>query len=32
MTGFGASSLDFELEIDVRSEDWQEVFETRTRC
>jgi small-conductance mechanosensitive channel len=29
LTGFGASSLDFGLEIDVRSEDWQEVFETR---
>jgi small-conductance mechanosensitive channel len=29
LTGFGASSLDFTLEIDVRSEIWQEVFETR---
>ena len=29
LTGFGTSSLDFTLEIDVRSEDWQEVFETR---
>jgi len=29
MTGFGASSLDFTLEIDVRSEIWQEVFDTR---
>ena len=29
LTGFGASSLDFTLEIDVRSEVWQEVFETR---
>jgi small-conductance mechanosensitive channel len=29
LTGFGASSLDYTLEIDVRSEIWQEVFETR---
>jgi small-conductance mechanosensitive channel len=29
LTGFGASSLDFTLEIDIRSEIWQEVFETR---
>jgi small-conductance mechanosensitive channel len=29
LTNFGASSLDFTLEIDVRSEIWQEVFETR---
>ena len=29
MTGFGTSSLDFGLEIDVRSEVWSEVFETR---
>ena len=29
LIGFGASSLDFSLEIDVRSEVWSEVFETR---
>jgi len=29
MTGYGTSSLDFSLEIDVRSEVWSEVFETR---
>jgi len=27
--GFGASSLDFELEFDVMSSDWDEVFVTR---
>lgn len=29
MTGFGASSLDFTLEFDVKSEAWQQVFDTR---
>jgi small-conductance mechanosensitive channel len=29
MTGFGDSSLDFQLEFDVKSEAWQKVFETR---
>jgi small-conductance mechanosensitive channel len=29
MTGYGASSLDFGLEFDVKSEVWQKVFEAR---
>ena len=29
MVGFGASSLDYELEFDVLSQDWQMVFEAR---
>jgi small-conductance mechanosensitive channel len=29
MTGYGASSLDFGLEFDVKSEIWQKVFEAR---
>lgn len=29
--GFGASSLDFQLDFDVMSGDWEEVFETRHR-
>ena len=29
MTGFGASSLDFELQFDVHSEQYNEVFDTR---
>lgn len=29
MTGYGASSLDFGLEFDVKSEVWQTVFEAR---
>jgi small-conductance mechanosensitive channel len=29
MTGFGASSLDFTLEFDVKSDAWQKVFDTR---
>ena len=29
MIGFGASSLDYELQFDVDSSDFQEVFETR---
>jgi small-conductance mechanosensitive channel len=29
MTGFGASTLDFELQFDVRSLDFEEVFRTR---
>jgi small-conductance mechanosensitive channel len=30
MTGFGASTLDFELQFDVRSLDYEEVFRTRS--
>jgi small-conductance mechanosensitive channel len=30
MTGFGASTLDFELQFDVHSLDYQEVFDTRS--
>jgi small-conductance mechanosensitive channel len=29
MTGYGASSLDFGLEFDVKTEVWQKVFDTR---
>jgi len=29
MTGYGASSLDFGLEFDVKSEVWQKVFDAR---
>jgi small-conductance mechanosensitive channel len=29
LTGFGPSSLDFELQFDVHSADWEEVFATR---
>jgi small-conductance mechanosensitive channel len=29
MTGYGASSLDFSFEFDVKSEVWQKVFEAR---
>jgi small-conductance mechanosensitive channel len=29
MTGYGASSLDFELQFDVKSEVWQKVFDAR---
>jgi small-conductance mechanosensitive channel len=29
MTGYGASSLDFGLEFDVKTEIWQKVFEAR---
>lgn len=29
MTGFGASSLDFGLEFDVKTEVWQKVFDAR---
>jgi small-conductance mechanosensitive channel len=29
MTGYGASSLDYGLEFDVKSEVWQKVFEAR---
>jgi small-conductance mechanosensitive channel len=29
MVGFGDSSLDFQLEFDVKSEAWQKVFDTR---
>jgi small-conductance mechanosensitive channel len=31
LTGFGASSLDFELQFDVHSIDYEYVFETRSR-
>jgi small-conductance mechanosensitive channel len=31
MTGFGASSLDFELQFDVHSNVYDEVFETQSR-
>jgi small-conductance mechanosensitive channel len=31
MTGFGASSLDFELQFDVKSEVWQKVFDARSQ-
>jgi small-conductance mechanosensitive channel len=30
MTGFGASTLDFELQFDIRSLDYDEVFRTRS--
>jgi small-conductance mechanosensitive channel len=30
MTGYGASSLDFAFEFDVRSEVWQKVFDARS--
>jgi small-conductance mechanosensitive channel len=30
MTGFGASTLDFELQFDVHSTDYEEVYRTRT--
>ncbi len=30
MTGFGASSLDFELQFDVHSENYDEVFDARS--
>jgi small-conductance mechanosensitive channel len=30
MTGFGASTLDFELQVDIRSLDYDEVFRTRS--
>ena len=30
MTGFGASSLDFELQFDVHSPDYEYVFATRS--
>ena len=30
-TGFGASSLDFELLLDVHSENYNEVFDTHSR-
>jgi small-conductance mechanosensitive channel len=29
LTGYGASSLDFELQFDVKSEVWQKVFDAR---
>jgi small-conductance mechanosensitive channel len=29
MTGYGASSLDFGLEFDVKTEVWQKVFDAR---
>ncbi len=29
MTGYGASSLDFEFQFDVKSEVWQKVFDAR---
>jgi small-conductance mechanosensitive channel len=29
MTGYGASSLDYSLEFDVKSEVWQKVFDAR---
>ena len=29
MSGFGASSLDYALEFDVKSEVWQKVFDAR---
>ena len=31
MTGYGASSLDFGLEFDVKTEVWQKVFDARHR-
>jgi small-conductance mechanosensitive channel len=31
MVGFGASSLDFELQFDVKSEVWQKVFDARSQ-
>ena len=31
MTGYGASSLDFQLEFDVKSEVWQKVFDARSQ-
>jgi len=31
MVGYGASSLDFEFQFDVRSEVWQKVFDARSR-
>ena len=31
MSGFGASSLDFALEFDVKSEVWQKVFDARSQ-
>jgi small-conductance mechanosensitive channel len=31
MTGYGASSLDFELQFDVKSEVWQKVFDARSQ-
>ena len=30
MTGFGASSLDYELQFDVVSKDWDKVYSTRS--
>jgi small-conductance mechanosensitive channel len=31
MTGYGASSLDFEFQFDVKSEVWQKVFDARSQ-
>jgi small-conductance mechanosensitive channel len=31
MIGYGASSLDFELQFDVKSEVWQKVFDARSQ-
>ena len=31
MSGYGASSLDFSLEFDVKSEVWQKVFDARSQ-
>jgi small-conductance mechanosensitive channel len=31
MTGYGASSLDFSFEFDVKSEVWQKVFDARSQ-
>jgi small-conductance mechanosensitive channel len=31
MIGFGASSLDFELQFEVKSEVWQKVFDARSQ-
>ena len=31
MTGYGASSLDFELQFDIKSEVWQKVFDARSQ-
>jgi small-conductance mechanosensitive channel len=31
MTGYGASSLDFAFEFDVKSEVWQKVFDARSQ-
>ncbi|HYI64040.1 MAG TPA: mechanosensitive ion channel domain-containing protein [Allosphingosinicella sp.] len=31
MVGYGASSLDFEFQFDVRSEVWQKVFDARSQ-